>query len=120
MTDTLWAVLGEEHRRDMLDLLRDRPHAVSELVEALHLTQPTVSKHLRVLREAGFVRVAPEAQRRIYTINATPLAELDAWLRPYRTLWNESLDALAHRLDTTAPTQPAERPAMRPTSKEIQ
>jgi DNA-binding transcriptional ArsR family regulator len=117
MTGTSWAVVGEAHRRDMLDLLRERPRAVSELVDALKLSQPTVSKHLRVLREAGFVRVAPEAQRRIYAIDATPLAELDAWLRPYRALWNESLDALAHRLDATAPTRRAEH-AARCTTKE--
>jgi DNA-binding transcriptional ArsR family regulator len=103
MTGTLWAVLGEEHRRDVLDLLRERPRAVSELVDALHLSQPTVSKHLRVLREAGFVRVAPKAQRRIYAIDATPLVELDAWLRPYRAFWSDGLDALSDRLDITAP-----------------
>ena len=118
MAGTLWAVLGEEHRRDMLDLLRERPRAVSELVDVLHLSQPTVSKHLRVLREAGFVRVAPEAQRRIYAIDATPLVELDAWLRPYRGFWNDSLDALSHRLDTTAAPRPVEHAAARRTRKE--
>jgi DNA-binding transcriptional ArsR family regulator len=118
MSGTLWAVLGHEHRRDMLDLLRERPRAVSELVDALHLSQPTVSKHLRVLREAGFVRVAPDAQRRIYALESAPLAELDDWLRPYRALWNDSLDAPSHRLDTTAAPRPAEHVAARCTRKE--
>lgn len=102
MTATLWAVLTDDHRRDMLDLLRERPRAVNELVDALQLSQPAVSKHLRVLREAGFVRVAPSAQRRIYALDVAPLAELDAWLQPYRALWNESLEALGRRLDATA------------------
>jgi DNA-binding transcriptional ArsR family regulator len=102
MTATVWAVLLDDHRRDLLDLLRERPRAVGELVDALQLSQPMVSKHLRVLREAGFVQVAPVAQRRIYAIDPAPLAELDAWLRPYRSLWNDSLDALGRRLDATA------------------
>lgn len=118
MTGTVWAVLGEGHRRDLLDLLRERPRVVSELVEALHLSQPTVSKHLRVLGEAGFVRVAPEGQRRIYAIDATPLAELDAWLGPYRALWNASLDALSRRLDTNAPPRPGAHVAAPPAKKE--
>jgi DNA-binding transcriptional ArsR family regulator len=87
----------------MLGLLRDRPYGVGEFVDALQLSQPTVSKHLRILREAGFVRVEPLAQRRIYAIDATPMAALDAWLAPYRTLWNERLDALGARLDATEP-----------------
>ena len=94
-----WAVLAEPHRRDMLELLLERPHAVGELVERLGLSQPHTSKHLRVLREAGLVRVRAEAQRRVYELDPRPLAELDAWLEPYRRLWDERLDALGRHLD---------------------
>jgi DNA-binding transcriptional ArsR family regulator len=76
-----------------------RPRAVNELVERLGLTQPGTSKHLRVLREAGLVRVRTDAQRRVYALEPRPLAELDVWLAPYRRLWNESLDALERHLD---------------------
>jgi DNA-binding transcriptional ArsR family regulator len=118
MVATVWAVLIDEHRRDMLELLRGRPRAVNELVDELQLSQPTVSKHLRVLREAGFVRVSTDAQRRIYAIDAGRLVELDAWLRPYRALWNESLDSLGRRLDATAPHRSAARRAGRRARKE--
>ncbi|HEX4100139.1 MAG TPA: metalloregulator ArsR/SmtB family transcription factor [Pseudonocardiaceae bacterium] len=104
MTQTAWAALGDANRRAALNLLRQRPHAVGELVSALGLTQPTTSKHLRVLRDAGLVQVHGEAQRRIYTIDPAPLAELDAWLVPYRVLWNDRLDALDHHLDRTRTT----------------
>jgi DNA-binding transcriptional ArsR family regulator len=96
---TLWPVLTDPTRRAALDLLRTRPYAVGELVDALAVSQPTVSKHLRVLRSAGLVQVTGEAQRRIYSIDAGPLAEIDAWLAPYRTLWNDRLDALGDHLD---------------------
>jgi DNA-binding transcriptional ArsR family regulator len=93
-------VLADENRRDMLSLLREKPRAVGEFVDELRLSQPTVSKHLRVLREAGFVSVAAIAQRRIYAIETAPLSELDQWLRPYRALWNRSLDDLGRHLDS--------------------
>jgi DNA-binding transcriptional ArsR family regulator len=99
-----WSALLDPHRRAVLELLRRRPHAVGELVGALQLSQPTTSKHLRVLREAGLVRVVPDAQRRIYAIDPAPLAELDAWLAPYRDLWNDRLDALGRHLDTMKET----------------
>jgi DNA-binding transcriptional ArsR family regulator len=89
----------------MLDLLRRRPHAVGELAHSLRLSQPTTSKHLRVLRDAGLVQVLREAQRRIYAIDPEPLVELDKWLEPYRVLWNQSLDALGHHLDQNAPKE---------------
>jgi DNA-binding transcriptional ArsR family regulator len=95
----MWAVLTDGNRRAMLELLRRGPRAVGELVGELGLSQPATSKHLRVLREAGFVRVRQEAQRRIYVLDPGPLAELDAWLAPYRLLWNERLDALGRHLD---------------------
>jgi DNA-binding transcriptional ArsR family regulator len=102
MAEAPWAALTDPKRRAALDLLRQRPRAVSELVNALKLSQPTTSKHLRVLREAGLVTVLPDAQRRIYAIDPAPLAELDAWLAPYRQLWNEHLDELGRHLDRTA------------------
>ena len=85
----------------MLELLAESPRAVGELVDELELTQPTTSKHLRVLRDAGFVCVQRDAQRRIYAIDPTPLVTLDEWLTPYRRLWNNRLDALGNRLDAT-------------------
>jgi DNA-binding transcriptional ArsR family regulator len=83
----------------MLDLLRERQRPVGELVDTLAISQPAVSKHLRVLREAGFVEARVDAQRRVYSVRAEPLHELDEWLRPYRELWNTSLDALERHLD---------------------
>jgi DNA-binding transcriptional ArsR family regulator len=94
-----WLALSDPHRRTTIELLRERPRTVNELVRELGLTQPGTSKHLRVLREAGLVRVRPQAQRRVYEIDPAPLAELDAWLAPYRGLWNASLDALERHLE---------------------
>ena len=94
-----FAVLAEPARRQILELLRQRERPVGELVERLGLSQPGVSKHLRVLREAGLVRVRPDGQRRWYGLRAEPLAELDAWLAPYRELWGGRLDALERHLD---------------------
>jgi DNA-binding transcriptional ArsR family regulator len=91
-------VLAEPSRRRILDLLRDGERPVGELVALLPLSQPAVSKHLRVLREAGLVDVRGDAQRRLYRVTPEPLAELDAWLAPYRTLWADRLDALQRHL----------------------
>ena len=101
MAEATWVALTDPKRRAALDLLRQRPRAVGELVDELKLSQPTTSKHLRDLREAGLVTVLPDAQRRIYAIDPAPLAELDAWLAPYRQLWNEHLDELGRHLDKT-------------------
>ncbi|WP_432013490.1 ArsR/SmtB family transcription factor [Streptomyces cucumeris] len=92
-------VLAEPSRRQILDLLLERPRLVGELTEELGLTQPGTSKHLRVLREAGLVRVRRDAQRRWYELCPEPLAEVDAWLAPYRRLWTGRLDALERHLD---------------------
>lgn len=100
MTATTFAVVAEPTRRRILDLLRDRARSVGELVDQLGLSQPGVSKHLRVLREAGLVRVRAEAQRRWYELETEPLQEIDSWLEPYRRLWSERLDALERHLDT--------------------
>lgn len=96
---TALEVLAEPSRRRILELLRDGERPVGELVERVQLTQPAVSKHLRVLKEAGLVDVRPQAQRRLYRIRPEPLAELDAWLEPYRVLWNERLDRLERHLE---------------------
>jgi DNA-binding transcriptional ArsR family regulator len=107
--DTTWAALTDPTRRALLELLRQQPRSVGELVAALGLSQPTTSKHLRVLRDAGLVRVQPDAQRRIYALDPAPLAALDAWLQPYRDYWNPRLDALGAYLDRQPPT-PEETP----------
>jgi DNA-binding transcriptional ArsR family regulator len=97
---TVFEILAEPNRRRMLDLLRERERPVGELVEQLAISQPAVSKHLRVLREAGFVDVEVDAQRRVYRVRAEPLPlhQLDDWLRPYREMWSTSLDALERHL----------------------
>ena len=99
MESTLWTALGDPHRRAVLDLLAQGELSVGELVERLGLTQPQTSKHLRVLRDAGLVRVEQRAQRRIYAVDPEPMTELDHWLAPYRHLWNTSLDRLGAHLD---------------------
>jgi DNA-binding transcriptional ArsR family regulator len=81
--------------------VRDGPRPVGEIVEAIGLTQPGTSKHLRVLREAGLLEVRPDGRRRLYALRLEPLAELDAWLAPYRRLWASRLDALEDHLDAT-------------------
>jgi DNA-binding transcriptional ArsR family regulator len=92
-------VLAERSRRRILDLLLEQPRSVGELVELLGMSQPGTSKHLRVLREAGLVRVRRDAQRRWYELRPEPLTEIDAWLQPYRKLWGDRLDALEQHLD---------------------
>lgn len=92
-------MLADPTRRRILDLLLERPWPVGELAERLRITQPGTSKHLRVLREAGLVAARQDAQRRWYELRPGPLAEIDAWLQPYRRLWEASLDALERHLD---------------------
>jgi DNA-binding transcriptional ArsR family regulator len=94
-----FAVLADPSRREILDLLRAGERPVGDLVDRLTLTQPTVSKHLKVLREAGLVDVRQDAQRRWYRLRPEPLAEVDAWLAPYRRMWESGLDALERHLD---------------------
>jgi DNA-binding transcriptional ArsR family regulator len=86
----------------MLELLRESPRPVGDLVARTGLTQPGTSKHLRVLRDAGLVISRTEGQQRIYALDVRPLAELEAWLEPYRQVWERSLDALERHLDRTA------------------
>lgn len=94
-----YAALAEPHRREILDLLRGCERPVGDLVDRIHLSQPGVSKHLRVLREAGLVSVRVHGRQRLYTLDPRPLAEVDAWLEPYRAFWNEKLDHLERYLE---------------------
>jgi DNA-binding transcriptional ArsR family regulator len=96
---TTFEVLAEPRRREILDLLRTGERPVGDLVDRLTLSQPAVSKHLKVLRDAGLVEVRQDAQRRLYRLRLEPLAEIDAWLAPYRQMWSERLDALERHLD---------------------
>jgi DNA-binding transcriptional ArsR family regulator len=91
--------LAEPRRVAILDLLRDGERPVGELVDAIGLSQPAVSKHLRVLKDAGLVDVRVDAQRRLYRIRPQPLADLDEWLGSYRRLWTNHLDQLEDHLD---------------------
>jgi DNA-binding transcriptional ArsR family regulator len=97
-----FAVLAEPSRRQILDLLRTGERSVGELVEDLRMSQPGVSKHLRVLRDAGLVQARVDAQRRLYRVRLEPLAEIDAWLEPYRQMWSTGLDALESHLAAAA------------------
>jgi DNA-binding transcriptional ArsR family regulator len=101
MTATTFELVAEPTRRRILDLLRERARPVGELVKLLGLSQPGVSKHLRLLREAGLVRVRRDGQRRWYELDPKPLAELDEWLEPYKELWEDRLDQLERHLEAT-------------------
>lgn len=92
-------VVAEPNRRRILDLLATSERAVGELVGELELSQPAVSKHLRILREAGLVEVRVEGQRRLYQVRPEPLRGIDAWLAPYRRMWAARLDDLERHLD---------------------
>lgn len=98
-----FTVLAEPTRRRILDELRLSERSVGELVGKLDLAQPAVSKHLKVLRDSGFVSCRTAAQQRIYRIDPRPLRSLDAWLAPYRRLWTKHLDALERHLDGQEP-----------------
>jgi DNA-binding transcriptional ArsR family regulator len=96
---TAYAALAEPHRREILDLLRVGERSVTELVDRLPLSQPGVSKHLKVLREAGLVAARADGKHRRYVLRPEPLAEVDAWLEPYRAFWSGRLDALERHLE---------------------
>lgn len=97
--DSIFAIVAEPNRRAILGLLASAERSVGDLEQELHLPQTTVSKHLRVLREAGFVESTVDAQRRVYRLRPEPLKELDAWLEPFRSFWNTHVDALEQFLD---------------------
>lgn len=100
---TALQALSEPHRMAIVAMLADGERPAGDFVDALPVSQPTVSKHLSVLREAGLVSVRKDANRRLYALNPAPLAELDAWLAPYRRFWTDRLDALEAHLDKEFP-----------------
>ena len=105
--------IAEPTRLRILDAVREGERSVGELVEQVGMHQPGVSRHLKVLRDAGLVEVRRDAQRRLYRLRPEPLMELDAWLEPYRAEWASKLDSLEHHLRRTAtpiPPTPQERP----------
>ncbi|HEY4104290.1 MAG TPA: metalloregulator ArsR/SmtB family transcription factor [Polyangiaceae bacterium] len=100
--ESSFAVVAEPNRRAILSLLLSSERSVGELERELRLSQPSVSRHLRVLRDAGFVESRIEAQRRLYRLRPEPLMELDAWLIPFRRYWSKHVDALERHLDKMA------------------
>ncbi|CAN7738051.1 ArsR/SmtB family transcription factor [Caballeronia sp. LjRoot31] len=101
--ESTFAVIAEPSRRAILSLLATSERSVGDIEEKLNLSQPSVSKHLRVLREAGFVESRVDAQRRLYRIKPEPLMEIDAWLAPFRQFWSVHVDALERHLDRMDP-----------------
>src|SRR6059058_5105748 len=102
-------IIAEPNRRAILSLLVSSEQTVGEIERQLGMTQPTVSKHLRVLRDAGFVESTVDAQRRLYRLKPEPLQELDAWLSPFRRFWSAHVDALERHLDRMDPPKPTKR-----------
>jgi DNA-binding transcriptional ArsR family regulator len=102
-----FAVIAEPHRRAILSMLSSSERSVGELMDELALPQPSVSKHLKVLREGGFVESRVEAQRRVYRLNPEPLQEVDAWLSPFRRFWSKHVDALERHLERMERAAPA-------------
>jgi DNA-binding transcriptional ArsR family regulator len=97
--ESVFEIIAEPNRRAILSLLASSEQSVGEIERQLRMTQPTVSKHLRVLRDAGFVESTVDAQRRLYRLRPEPLRELDAWLAQFRRFWSAHLDALERHLD---------------------
>lgn len=109
----MFEVIAEPNRRAILGLLASSQQSVGEIERQLGMPQPTVSKHLRVLRDAGFVESKVDAQRRLYRLKPEPLREVDAWLAPFRRLWSAHLDALELHLDRMEKATPKKRKARR-------
>jgi DNA-binding transcriptional ArsR family regulator len=101
--ESTFAIIAEPSRRAILTLLASSERSVGEIEQRLRMPQPSVSKHLRVLREAGFVESRIDAQRRVYRIRPEPLKEVDAWLAPFRRFWSAHVDALERHLDRMEP-----------------
>ena len=111
--ESAFAVIAEPHRRAILSVLSSSERSVGELMQHLRLPQPSVSKHLKVLREGGFVESRVEAQRRVYRLNPKPLQEVDAWLAPFRRFWSKHVDALERHLDHMDQSTPTKRKTRR-------
>jgi DNA-binding transcriptional ArsR family regulator len=107
--ESVFEIIAEPNRRAILTLLVSSEQSVGEIERQLRMTQPTVSKHLRVLREAGFVESTVDAQRRLYRLKPGPFEELDDWLAQFRRLWSAHVDALERHLDRMYPLTPAKR-----------
>jgi DNA-binding transcriptional ArsR family regulator len=107
--ESTFGIIAEPNRRAILSLLASSERSVSEIEHKLRMPQPSVSKHLRVLREAGFVEARVDAQRRVYRIRPEPLIELDSWLEPFRRFWSTHVDALERHLDRMEQTHPKKK-----------
>jgi DNA-binding transcriptional ArsR family regulator len=107
--ESVFEIIAEPSRRAILRLLVSSEQSVGEIERRLRMPQPTVSKHLRVLREAGIVEATVDAQRRLYRLKPEPLQELDAWLAPFRRFWSAHVDALERHLDRMERSAPAKR-----------
>jgi DNA-binding transcriptional ArsR family regulator len=110
--ESVFEIIAEPNRRAILSLLVSQ-QSVGEIAQKLHMPQPTVSKHLRVLREAGFVEATVDAQRRLYRLKPEPLQEVDAWLAPFRQFWSAHVDALERHLDHMDQATPTNRKTRR-------
>jgi DNA-binding transcriptional ArsR family regulator len=106
---SVFEIIAEPNRRAILRLLATSQQSVGEIERQLHMTQPAVSKHLRVLREAGFVESRVDAQRRLYRLKPEPFQEVDAWLSPFRQFWSARVDALERHLDRIDPATRTKR-----------
>lgn len=115
--ESAFSIVAEPNRRAILSLLASSERSVSELEQQLQMPQPSVSKHLRVLREAGFVEARVDAQRRVYRIRPEPLMEVDAWLTPFRRFWSTHVDALERHLDRMEQTSSKQAPPKQPSPK---
>jgi DNA-binding transcriptional ArsR family regulator len=111
--ESVFEIIAEPNRRAILSLLVSSQQSVGEIERRLRMAQPTVSKHLRVLREAGFVESTVDAQRRVYRLKPQPLEEVDAWLAPFRQFWSAHVDALERHLDRMGQSTLTERKTRR-------
>ena len=116
--ESVFEIIAEPNRRAILSLLASSQQSVGEIERQLRMPQPTVSKHLRVLREAGFVESTVDAQRRLYRLKPEPLQEVDAWLAPFRRFWSPHLDALERHLDRMVQAPPAKSTPTKKKGKE--
>jgi DNA-binding transcriptional ArsR family regulator len=107
--ESTFGIIAEPNRRAILSLLASSERSVSEIEHRLRMPQPSVSKHLKVLRDAGFVEARVDAQRRVYRLRPEPLIEIDAWLAPFRRLWSAHVDALERHLDRMEQVPPRKR-----------
>ena len=115
--ESVFEIIAEPNRRAILSLLVSSQQSVGEIERQLRMSQPTVSKHLRVLREAGFVESVVDAQRRLYRLNPEPLQEVDVWLAQFRRFWSAHLDALEHHLDRMERSSQAQTAKRKPRKK---